>query len=1221
MRLAPPRGWTLALVALVALIAPTAGASAQVWTPVGPADAPVVSLDGDPAAGGHLLAAVDGTLYLSEDEGASWTPVLSGEISEVAVSPADPSRVYALARHQHVYRSDDGGLTWEPSLSLTADHHMVGLWSDPVDPDVAYFSTIWVILFTEDPTYLYRTADGGITWEPVLSSILATVDDVGFGSGLEPAHLGLFSTFVVRSEDGGLTWALLAPEGLDGVTLGELAGDPATAGRFLASTWDGELLESTDSGDSWHPYGAGLPGGAFLRLLFDRASPETVYAATQGRGIFRSVDGGATWAPVGTGAPADRPTGVLDLALNGEPQRLFAGTDHGVLAARPDLAPPCLAGPATLCLQGGRFEARVAWQDFQGGAGEGRAIPLTDDTGSFWFFRDTNLELAVKVLNGSAVNGFYWNFYGSLSNVPFTLTLRDSVTGEQRFYVNPERVFASRGDTRGFPAISGTERAGLAAAPPTAPADEPARAVPATGTAGGWTPVGPDGGPIWALLPRAGDPETVLAGSGASGIFRSADGGDTWTLLPDSPASAAAEPLELHEGPDGLVYVLHFDGSVYRSPDGGGSWIRCPDPPGDFHAGTLAVDPLTPGVVYAGAFDGLRKSVDAGRTWQRVESFPPNPDPFPGFLGVDDLTFDAAGETLWAATFQGAFRSPDGGATWVPANGGLTGDARRVETLAAVPGVPERLYAATDGGIYETLDGGDSWILRGPSPVILVYDLVVDPADPAHLWTRSFDPLHESRDRGATWEPVGALPDPIYAVTADPRGNGTVYAGSDLGVHRSRDGGATWELVDDGLHARDVADLAAHPGVPDRLLAASREGIFRSADGGAGWTRTLTPPIYALALGEADLDTLFAAGEHGIHRSRDGGLTWEPATAPGQLVFNVWAHPADSDAAFAAGVTPIPFGPDPVWVSRTLDGGETWERVWNGAEVAIYDLEVGPAASQEPGTALLSTGDGNYRSTDGGAGFEPAGDQGLGDLAVVDLIADPLQAGRFLGSAAGGTGAESGVYETTDAGDTWRRFGSDLPPGATPRLHVDPTHPEVYFAAADGLGAFRSADRGATWQPTGGDGPYGRPTGALRLGLTGDPLRLHAATLHGVWSTPASPGTAPGPCVPGPTALCLQGGRFRVEVAWQDFDGGAGAGQSHPLTGDTGAFWFFDDANLELFVKVLDGTPVNGRYWVFYGSLSNVPFTLTVTDTATGEPRVYENPERVFASRGDTAAF
>jgi len=110
-------------------------------------------------------------------------------------------------------------------------------------------------------------------------------------------------------------------------------------------------------------------------------------------------------------------------------------------------------------------------------------------------------------------------------------------------------------------------------------------------------------------------------------------------------------------------------------------------------------------------------------------------------------------------------------------------------------------------------------------------------------------------------------------------------------------------------------------------------------------------------------------------------------------------------------------------------------------------------------------------------------------------------------------------------------------------------------------------------------------------------------------------------CQPGPTALCLNGGRFKVEAAWKDFAGRTGAGQTRPLTDDTGAFWFFGAENLEVIVKVLDGRAVNGRFWVFYGALSNVEYTLTVTDTITGHIRAYRNPSGRFASIGDTEAF
>ena len=92
-------------------------------------------------------------------------------------------------------------------------------------------------------------------------------------------------------------------------------------------------------------------------------------------------------------------------------------------------------------------------------------------------------------------------------------------------------------------------------------------------------------------------------------------------------------------------------------------------------------------------------------------------------------------------------------------------------------------------------------------------------------------------------------------------------------------------------------------------------------------------------------------------------------------------------------------------------------------------------------------------------------------------------------------------------------------------------------------------------------------------------------------------------------------------MAWKDFANRTGTGTAVSLTGDTGYFWFFDPANVEAVLKVLDGTTVNGHFWVYYGALSNVEYTLTVTDTMTGRVKTYQNPLGRFASAGDTLAF
>jgi hypothetical protein len=125
-------------------------------------------------------------------------------------------------------------------------------------------------------------------------------------------------------------------------------------------------------------------------------------------------------------------------------------------------------------------------------------------------------------------------------------------------------------------------------------------------------------------------------------------------------------------------------------------------------------------------------------------------------------------------------------------------------------------------------------------------------------------------------------------------------------------------------------------------------------------------------------------------------------------------------------------------------------------------------------------------------------------------------------------------------------------------------------------------------------------------------------------SAPLAAGAAPpaASCAPGPGNLCLNGGRFRVEVEWAVASQGAsGRGRAVAVTGDTGYFWFFDEANVELMLKVLDGRAVNGKFWVFFGALSNVAYTVTVTDTQTGERKTYVNPDGVMASVADVTAF
>jgi hypothetical protein len=111
---------------------------------------------------------------------------------------------------------------------------------------------------------------------------------------------------------------------------------------------------------------------------------------------------------------------------------------------------PCVAGDERLCLAGGRFRVEATWTT-DAGDGRGHAVSLTPDTGYFWFFAGTNIEVIVKVLDACGVNNRFWVFASGLTDVGVVLRVTDSLTGAVRTYTNPRGApFSPRQDTNAF---------------------------------------------------------------------------------------------------------------------------------------------------------------------------------------------------------------------------------------------------------------------------------------------------------------------------------------------------------------------------------------------------------------------------------------------------------------------------------------------------------------------------------------------------------------------------------------------------------------------------------------------------------------------------------------------------------------------------------------------------------------------------------------------------
>ncbi|HXN57782.1 MAG TPA: NBR1-Ig-like domain-containing protein, partial [Candidatus Angelobacter sp.] len=114
--------------------------------------------------------------------------------------------------------------------------------------------------------------------------------------------------------------------------------------------------------------------------------------------------------------------------------------------------------------------------------------------------------------------------------------------------------------------------------------------------------------------------------------------------------------------------------------------------------------------------------------------------------------------------------------------------------------------------------------------------------------------------------------------------------------------------------------------------------------------------------------------------------------------------------------------------------------------------------------------------------------------------------------------------------------------------------------------------------------------------------------------------SAPATCVASSGDLCLLDNRFQVSVDWAA-QGMTGTGTAAALSDQTGTFAFFDPQAIDLVVKVIDGRALTGEFWFFYGALSDVAYTITLTDTVTGASRQYRNQQGNLCGLGDTSAL
>jgi photosystem II stability/assembly factor-like uncharacterized protein len=743
-----------------------------------------------------------------------------------------------------------------------------------------------------------------------------------------------------------------------------------------------------------------------------------------------------------------------------------------------------------------------------------------------------------------------------------------------------------------------------------------------------WTRIGPyrEPGDATAIAVDPRSPSTVFAGASYSGVFRSTDAGATWRSLEASPrvndllvdpvssAVYAATPDGVYRSTDAGISWLalnnglpssrfisdleieplspstlyasipHNPAGVFKTTDGGSSWAALPLALDGFHAPELplAVDPRSPGTLYAGTMQGLFRSSDGGASWQLLA--------LPGLPGTGILLVevDPASSAVYAGKFDGLFKSSDLGATWSRLEGGLPASGAKHLAIAREAS-GSLLYAMTYyEGILRSADGGASWTdaSAGLPALFGGSALAVSPVSSATLYSGFFfHGLFRSTDGGRGWiGPTGSFrPVPVNRVRTHPSAPNTIWAGSAGpfdGILRSDDRGRTWSARNEGLTILTIRQLEIAPASPAVLYAGTDAGVFRTANGGESWQLAnggLPNAVSALAVDPVSASTIYAAS----YTASSAGLSFA--------------------------------------IYKSVNGGGSWTIVRAGLAQYVGALAAAPG---NPTTiyAGLGYGGGVLRSSDGGLTWSSLTIEGVAGNSIVSLAIDPTSpmtiyaVSAFTGLRPPGVPFPGYVFKSTDGGLRWTRILQTLDPVS---VAVNPFLPnEVYVGAPILGGLLRSRDGGASWETPGEGLDFTANSVAF---APGTPATVYAGTSLGVFEAAFSP--TDGSCAADATTLCLRNARFAARVAWRASAGTSGAGQAVTLTSHTGAFWFFQSPNLELMVKVLDGRAINGRFWVFCGSLTDVEFTLTVTDTQTGAVRTYSNPPGQLASFGDTEAF
>ncbi|MCB9267569.1 MAG: hypothetical protein H6558_21300 [Lewinellaceae bacterium] len=668
--------------------------------------------------------------------------LMSGRITDLEGHPSDPKILYVGTAGGGVWKSTDGGVTF---ASVFDDHpQSIGAVAlDPQNPDnVAWVGTgeCWVRNSVSVGDGLYRSDDGGKNWRRMglekserISSIQINPDNPS------QVYVGVLGALwgdseergVYKTEDGGATWEKILYVG-PSTGCSDLAMDPQDPGTLYAAFWEfrrtaysfnsggdkSALYKSTDGGKTWNKIHNGFPAGKLGRIAIaiSPSSSNILYSVieseqNEGKGLYRSEDGGATW---------EHRNKDFELAV-----RPFYFSRIVVDPRNPDVV--CKAGlSGSISKDGGRTFRGIGsgvhsdvhdfWFDVKDSdriyLGSDGGVYRSWDGGTVWemvkglpvsqyYHVTTDMQKPFRVYGGLQDNGSWVGPSASPGGIEARDWLNVGYGDGFRVYSHPQDPNICYSEMQG---AEGLWRVDMA--------KEQIKTI---------KPYAREGDPKlrfnWntPISTSAHLPDRLFVGS--QFLHRSDDRGETWIKIsPDLTTNDPAKQLQEESG--GI------------SVDNSGAENHCT-------IFTIGESPLDEQVIWVGTDDGnVQVTMDGGGSWSNVTANIPGLPPNTWAYHIEPGHFDK--QTAYAV-FDGhtrndgrtyVYKTTDGGKTWASiVTDDIQGFARSIQEDFVNPNL---LYLGTEFGLYITVDGGRNWSkFTNNMPAVAVHHVTLHPRDNA----------------------------------------------------------------------------------------------------------------------------------------------------------------------------------------------------------------------------------------------------------------------------------------------------------------------------------------------------------------------------------------------------------------------------------------------------------------------------------------------------------